>query len=334
MRPADPSAARHRPAGGGRVAVVTDSTAYLPVGLADRYGVHVVPLYVVLAGRSGREGSDVTSQEVARALTVRGGQVSTSRPTPGDFVAAYRARLDAGAERIVSVHLSAELSGTWDAARLAAASVGEHLVTVLDSRSAAMGSGFAVLAAARAAAAGATAEETAAAARVTAAATRTLFVVDTLEHLRRGGRIGTAAAALGTALAVKPILHVSDGQISALEKVRTSTRALHRLVQRAAEVAGDAPVDVAVHHLAAPDRAQRLADQLTDRLPVRELHLSELGAALGAHVGPGAVGVVIDPSPREQDDPREQDESRRQDEPRDQGDRGGPGRGGEELGGR
>jgi DegV family protein with EDD domain len=253
----------------------------------------------VLAGRSGREGSDVTPGEVARALGTRGGQVSTSRPTPGDFVAAYRRRLAAGADRIVSIHLSGELSGTCDAARLAAAQVGEHLVTVLDSRSAAMGSGFAVLAAARAAAAGASAEEVAATARATAAATRVFFVVDTLDHLRRGGRIGSAAALLGSALAVKPVLHVTDGQVVALEKVRTSSRALNRIVQRAADVAAGAPVDVAVHHLAAPERAQRLADQLNARLPaIRELHVSELGAAIGAHVGPGAVGVVVDPSPR------------------------------------
>ena len=281
------------------VAVVTDSTAYLPAHLVEQFDVEVVPLYVVLAGRSGREGSDVTPGEVARALGVRGGQVSTSRPTPGDFVAAYRRRLAAGADRIVSIHLSGELSGTWDAARLAAAQVGEHLVTVLDSRSAAMGSGFAVLAAARAAAAGASAEEVAATARATAAVTRVFFVVDTLDHLRRGGRIGSATALLGSALAVKPVLHVTDGHVVALEKVRTSSRALNRIVQRAADVAGGAPVDVAVHHLAAPERAQRLADQLTARLPaIRELHVSELGAAIGAHVGPGAVGVVVDPSPR------------------------------------
>src|ERR687890_150402 len=154
------------------VAVVTDSPPYPPASLVEQFDVEVVPLYVVLAGRSGREGSDVTPEEVARALGVRGGQVTTSRPTPGDFVAAYRRRLDAGADRIVSVHLSGELSGTWDAARLAAAQVGEHLVTVLDSRSAAMGTGFAVLAAARAAADGATAEQVARAARETAAATR------------------------------------------------------------------------------------------------------------------------------------------------------------------
>jgi DegV family protein with EDD domain len=281
------------------VAVVTDSTAYLPDALVEQFDVEVVPLYVVLAGRSGREGSDVTSEEVARALGVRGGQVSTSRPTPGDFVAAYRRRLDAGADRIVSIHLSGELSGTWDAARLAAAQVGEHLVTVLDSRSAAMGSGFAVLAAARAAAAGADAAEVVAAARETAAATRVFFVVDTLDHLRRGGRIGSAAALLGGALAVKPVLHVTDGHVVALEKVRTSSRALNRIVQHAVEVAAGNAVGVAVHHLAAPDRAQRLTDQLTARLPgIREIHVSQLGAAIGAHVGPGAVGVVIDPTPR------------------------------------
>jgi len=282
------------------VAVVTDSTAYLPSDVVDRYGIEVVPLYVVLAGRSGREGSDVSSAEVARSLAVRGGHVSTSRPTPGDFVAVYRRLLDDGADRIVSVHLSGELSGTWDAARVAAGQVGEHLVTVLDSRSAAMGTGFAVLAAARAAAGGAQAEEVASAARDTAAATRTFFVVDTLEHLRRGGRIGAAAALLGSALAVKPVLHVTGGQVVALEKVRTSARAINRLVQRAVDVAGDRPVAAAVHHLAAPERAQRLADQLVARLPaLTELHVSELGAAVGAHVGPGAVGVVIDPSPRE-----------------------------------
>jgi DegV family protein with EDD domain len=229
-------------------------------------------------------------------LGTRNGRVSTSRPTPGDFVAAYRRLLDAGADRLVSIHLSAELSGTWDAARLAASQVGEHVVTVVDSRSAAMGNGFAVLAAARAAAAGAGAAEVADAARRTAAATRTFFVVDTLEHLRRGGRIGPAAALLGSALAVKPVLHVLDGKVVPLEKVRTSARALHRLVQLVVEEVGGAPVSLAVHHLAAPEKAERLAAELRERVPtLREMHVSELGAAIGAHVGPGAVGVVVVP---------------------------------------
>ena len=278
------------------VAVVTDSTAYLPAELVDAHGIEIVPLYVVLAGRSGQEGRDISPEDVARAMGTRGQQVSTSRPTTGDFVAAYRRCLDAGAERIVSVHLSAELSSTWDAARMAAAQVGEHIVTVIDSRSAAMGTGFAVLAGARAAAAGADQQAVAAAARTTALATHTLFVVDTLEHLRRGGRIGAAAAVLGSALAVKPVLHVVDGQVVPLEKVRTSARALHRLVQRAVEAA-HGPVSVAVHHLAAPEKAQRLAGELRDRLPeLHELYVSELGAAIGAHVGPGAVGIVVAPA--------------------------------------
>lgn len=285
------------------VAVLTDSTAYLPADLIEGYGIHVVPLYVVLPGRSGREGLDIGPDDVARALAVRGQRVSTSRPTPGDFVAAYRQALAEGADQIVSIHLSSELSGTWDAARLAASQVGEHLVTVVDSRSAAMGSGFAVLAAARTAATGADARAVAAAARETAAATRTLFVVDTLEHLRRGGRIGSAAAVLGSALAVKPVLHVQDGQVVPLEKVRTATRALHRLVQRVVEAAGEEPVSIAVHHLAASERAERLAAEIRERVPaVRELHVSELGAAIGAHVGPGAVGAVVAPFWREPDE--------------------------------
>jgi DegV family protein with EDD domain len=285
------------------VAVVTDSTAYLPSELTEGYGIHVVPLYVVLPGRSGREGLDVGPKDVARALAVRGQTVSTSRPTPGDFVAVYRAALDAGADRIVSIHLSGELSSTSDAARLAASQVGEHLVTVVDSRSAAMGCGFAVLAAARSAAAGADADEVAATARRTAHETSTFFVVDTLEHLRRGGRIGAAAAVLGSALAVKPVLHVRDGRVVPLEKVRTTARANNRLVQRAVEAAGDGPVSVAVHHLDAAERAERLATELRERLPaLRELHVSELGAAIGAHVGPGAVGVVVAPFWRGPDD--------------------------------
>jgi DegV family protein with EDD domain len=285
------------------VAVVTDSTAYLPGELVEGYGIHVVPLYVVLAGHSGREGQDIGPEDVARALNARGQRVSTSRPTPGDFVAAYRRALDEGADRLVSIHLSSELSGTWDAARLAASQVGEHIVKVVDSRSAAMGAGFAVLAAARSAAAGADVATVARTAQEIADATRTFFVVDTLEHLRRGGRIGSAAAVLGSALAVKPVLHVQDGRVVPLEKVRTSARALNRLVQRAVEVAGEGPVSVAVHHLAAPEKAERLAAEIRERLPqLRELHVSELGAAIGAHVGPGAVGVVIAPFWQDPDD--------------------------------
>jgi len=278
---------------GGRVVVVTDSTAYLPDGLADELSVRVVPLQVVLGGRSGAEGSEVTPAQVAAALAAWV-PVSTSRPTPAEFAAVYREALEGGADGVVSLHLSRELSGTWDSARLAAAEVGAGSIRVVDSRSAAMGLGFAVLAAAEAAAKGGSREEVYAAAVGTAERTTTLFYVDTLEHLRRGGRIGAAQALLGTALSVKPILHVREGRIVPLEKVRTVSKGIARLEALAVAAAGDGPADVAVHHLAAAERAALLAERLRGRLPrVRRFYASEVGAVVGAHVGPCVLGVVV-----------------------------------------
>jgi DegV family protein with EDD domain len=278
---------------GGRVVVVTDSTAYLPDGLADELSVRVVPLQVVLGGRSGAEGSEVTPAQVASALAAWI-PVSTSRPTPAEFAAVYREALAGGASGVVSLHLSRELSGTWDSARLAAAEVGADSVRVVDSRSAAMGLGFAVLAAAQTAAAGGSPEEVYAAAVGTAERTTTLFYVDTLEHLRRGGRIGAAQALLGTALSVKPILHVREGRIVPLEKVRTVSKGIARLEALAVAAADEGPADVAVHHLAAAERAALLAERLRTRLPqVGQFYASEVGAVVGAHVGPGVLGVVV-----------------------------------------
>jgi len=278
---------------GGRVVVVTDSTAYLPDGLVDKLSVRVVPLQVVLGGRSGAEGSEVTPAEVASALAAWV-PVSTSRPTPAEFAAVYREALAAGASGVVSLHLSRELSGTWDSARLAAAEVGADSIRVVDSRSAAMGLGFAVLAAAHAAAAGGSPEEVYAAAVGTAERTTTLFYVDTLEHLRRGGRIGAAQALLGTALSVKPILHVREGRIVPLEKVRTVSKGIARLEALAVAAAADGPADVAVHHRAAAERAALLAERLRTRLPqIGQFYASEVGAVVGAHVGPGVLGVVV-----------------------------------------
>jgi DegV family protein with EDD domain len=235
----------------------------------------------------------VSPGDVASALAERRMQVSTSRPTPGEFAAAYRGT---GASCIVSVHLSAELSGTYDAAVLAAAEVADDgiEVRVLDSGTIAMGLGFAVLAAARAARDGAGVDEVEKAARDVSSVTDVLFYVDTLEHLRRGGRIGAAAALVGTALAVKPLLHVTGGRIAPLEKVRTASKALARLEDLAVERAGDGPVDVAVHHLAAAEKASALSDRLLARIPgLDSVHVSEVGAVVGAHVGPGLLGVVV-----------------------------------------
>ena len=276
-----------------RVAVVTDSTAYLPPGVADEYGVSVVPLRVTIGNRTGADGIEVSSGDVTKALRERV-PVTTSRPSPAEFAAVYQKALDDGATNIVSIHLSAALSGTWESAVLAAQDFEYGAVRVVDSRSTVMALGFAVLAAARAAQGDASASEVQDAAVSTVDSTRTFFYVDTLEHLRRGGRIGTAAALLATSLSVKPLLHVLDGQIVPLEKVRTSAKAITRLIQLTVAAAGSDPADVAVHHLDAPDRATEVAARLRAEVPaLGELHTSEVGAVIGAHIGPGVLGTVV-----------------------------------------
>jgi DegV family protein with EDD domain len=278
-----------------KVAVVTDSTAYLPEGIAEKYAVTVVPLHVVLGTWSGKETTEVSPADVAAALRERRVHVTTSRPTPGALAAAYRAT---GATEVVSVHLSSALSGTTDSARLATQHVAAEgiEVRVVDSLSVGMGLGFPVIAAAEVAAAGAELSCVESAALGAARATRSFFYVDTLEHLRRGGRLTAASALLGTALAVKPLLVMRDGKIVLLEKVRTFSKALLRLEAVVLEAAGDGPVDVAVHHLAAPLRAAALAEDLRATLPgLQSLHLSEVGAVVGAHVGPGMLAVALWP---------------------------------------
>ncbi len=277
------------------VAVLTDSTAYLPAEVAHRLDVTVVPLLVVIGDRVGAEGVDVTPADVAVALTEGSVPVTTSRPSPQAFATAYAEVLArTGASALVSIHLSADMSGTAEAARLAAHGQPDIDVRVVDSRSLAMGLGFPVLAAAEAAQAGASVDDVIAAAERCRERTRVLLAVDTLEHLRRGGRIGAAAGLLGTALAVKPILQVANGRLALREKVRTTSRATRRLVELAVEEAADGPVDVAVHHLAAANRAAELTRQLREQLPaLASAYCSEVGAVVGAHVGPGAVGVVI-----------------------------------------
>ncbi|HEX5402620.1 MAG TPA: DegV family protein [Pseudonocardiaceae bacterium] len=282
------------------VAVVTDSTAYLPEGFADRKAVSVVPLHVLVDQDGGLDGVDFGPAELAKALDERR-TVLTSRPTPHELAEAYRAALRGGAPGVVSVHLSRDLSGTWEAARLAAEEVGSEVgdagaVRVVDSRTTAMGLGFAVLAAAADAARGATPAEVERVATDVASRTRTFFCLQTLEHLRRGGRIGPAAALFGSALAVKPLLHVAGGQIVPLEKVRTTSRAAARMVELTIEAAGDGPVGLAVHHLGAPERAAELATRLEERLPNSAGCLvSEVGAVIGAHTGMGVLGVVVLP---------------------------------------
>ncbi|MEU4917884.1 DegV family protein [Streptomyces parvus] len=274
------------------VAIVTDSTAYLPRPTMERHGITAVPLTVVLGDRALEEGTEISARSLALALQKRH-SVTTSRPSPEVFAAAYRAAAEGGADAVVSLHLSSEFSGTYDAARLAAKDAPVP-VRVLDTGMVAMALGFCALAAAEAAEAGGGLDEAVSAAEKRAAGTSAYFYVDTLDYLRRGGRIGAAQALLGSALAVKPILELDGGRIEMLEKVRTASKAIARLEEIVAERAGAAPVDIAVHHLAAQERADRLAERLRERVPgLVDLHVSEVGAVIGAHTGPGLLGAVI-----------------------------------------
>ncbi|MCX6395609.1 MAG: DegV family protein [Propionibacteriales bacterium] len=279
------------------VRLVTDSTASLTAEAAAARAITVVPLQVVIGAASYDEGVEggVTPAMLAEALRAWT-PVSTSRPNPDEMLEVYEKLAAEGATEIVSIHLSADLSGTFESAQLAArrSPVPVHAV---DSRQVGMAIGFAVNAAADVRDAGGSAAEMVAAARDRAASSTSLFYVDTLEYLRRGGRMGAAAALLGSALAVKPILRVEDGRVGPFERVRTSAKALSRLEELAVEAAGEAEVEVAVAHLESPARAATLAEKLGTRLAAglgdREVSVGEIGAVLGAHVGPGMVAVCV-----------------------------------------
>ncbi|GAA1983341.1 DegV family protein [Isoptericola halotolerans] len=282
------------------VRVVTDSTACLPAVDDPEYaelwdgpghGPLVVPLHVVTEDGSLREGVDVSPQDVA--LRIAGGErLTTSQPSTVELADAYRELVEQGARSVVSVHLSGELSGTLASARRA----GQRAmvpVRAVDSRTAAMALGYAAVEAARCAAAGGDTAQVAQRAADVAASARAVFLVDSLEHLRRGGRLSAPAAALGTALGVRPILGLRDGRVELVQRVRTRKAATARLVDLAVDRARTATRPaVAVHHLGASERAEEVATVLHDRLGLRPV-VTPVSAVLGAHVGPGALAVVV-----------------------------------------
>jgi DegV family protein with EDD domain len=281
-----------------RVAVVTDSTASLPPEVAKEHDITVVPLQLVIGSDSYDDGTDPAASPAHVAEALREFRpVSTSRPAPQLMLETYDALASEGATEIVSVHLSADMSATYESALLAARRARVPVRTV-DTRQVGAGTGYAALAAARAVAQGADAEGAARAARRRADSTVSLFYVATLEYLRRGGRVGAAAALVGSALAVKPILALEDGRVVTREKVRTSSRAIARLEELAARAAGVRDVEVTVCHLDSSPQADALAERLTARLGHRlvgGIHIDEVGAVIGAHVGPGLLGVVVSP---------------------------------------
>lgn len=276
-----------------QVAVVTDSTAYIPADIVKKLGISVVPLNVQW-NNSVYDEADPSAIEVLEALR-RGELATTSRPSPERFASLYARLAKAGVMEIVSIHISSSMSGTSEAAELAAKD-SPIPVHVVDSRTVGMAMGYGVIAAALAADEGMSGIEVVEIAKRRIAATNIFFSVAKLENLRRSGRISRGASLLATALAIKPILTVEDGHVVAQERVRTQAGAIKRLEEMALEATKNRAVDVAVHHLGAAELATKFATDLRAVLSgVGQVVITEVGAVVGTHVGPGAIAVVISP---------------------------------------
>ncbi len=276
------------------VAVVTDTTHYMPPALVAEYGVHVVSLYVSWQDRVDRESEFTSDLDTFYGRLRSASDVpTTSQPSVGDFLAVYEPLLDAGHD-IVSLHLSSAISGTYDTAlqtraQLAERDLGDR-IAVFDSATTCGGLGMAVLAAAARARSGAGLAEVADHARDARAALRIWFCLDTLEYLQRSGRVGKAQAWVGGALKVKPIMSL-ESEVTPIERVRTSGRAFERMVAFLNTLHEDGSDAWLVQHIQAPDQAERLTERGRQIFGTEPLFVSEVGPVVGAHAGPGLLGV-------------------------------------------
>jgi DegV family protein with EDD domain len=284
----------------GRIAFITDSTAGLPADQVERYKVTVVPLQVIFGMDSYRDGIDLTQDEFFAKLKAAKSLPTTSQPATADIEGAYARLLnDPEVDSIIAVHLSARLpSGTYSMS----ATAGERLsqgtgkkVTVIDSWSAYMGEGLMVIDGARAAEKGASHDEVVKLIEDMRPNTKILLLVDTLEYLQRGGRIGGAQAFLGGLLNIKPILHVAEGRVEPLERVRTRRKAMERLVELGAEITKRRPCQISVGHAEAAEDARQLIQMAKAKMNVVEEFTSDLGPVIATHTGPGVLGLVLYP---------------------------------------
>ena len=276
-------------------AVVCDTTAYLPKDLLASKGIRTISLYVAVDGEQEKESEITDFDEFYERLRASESGATTSQPSVGDFLEVYEPLIEDGAD-IVSLHLSGGISGTVRSAEQARDALIERGVApermiVLDSRMGCAGHGLMAIAAANAAAGGANLQGAADAANALRETSRILFAVDTLEFLRRGGRIGAAQALLGSALKIKPILSI-DSEIFPVERVRTSARAADRLIRELQERRDEGADVFFIQHVQAPDVAARIAERGAEVYGRPPEFISEIGPVIGTHTGPGLIGVM------------------------------------------
>jgi DegV family protein with EDD domain len=279
----------------GEVAVVTDSTADLPVDLVEQLGIRVVPLSVSFGTETFISGITIDPATFYDRLSRARELPTTSQPAPAWFEEAYADCVDDGVASVVSVHCSGALSGTVDLARDRARRI-DLPIEVVDSRLVGGSLGLVVLAGHRVAARGGSQQDVLDAVDRARREVQTLVVVDTLDYLKRGGRLTGAQALVGRALQVKPLLHLTEGRVEVRERTRTWSKAIERLASVAEETAAGRTVDVVVAHAVAPERAAEVWAALDGRVRIAERLETVMGPVVGTHVGPGAVGVAIAPA--------------------------------------
>ncbi len=278
---------------GQKIVVVTDSSAYIPSSALGNFNIPVIPLWLIWGDERFRDGVDIDPPAFYRRLRESKDFPTTSQPSAGEFIDFFR-QVGAGADAIVGVFISSKLSGTIPSAEAAKEQLPGMTIRIVDSLSTSMGLGFAALAAARAAAAGKTLDEVVTAAESVRDRMNVLFAVDTLEYLHRGGRIGGAKRFLGTALNIKPLLHLDDGRVEALAQVRTKRKAVAQMLDVVEErLAGKPMAEVSVLDVDAPEEGDALARQVEERFGISPVYRTTVSPVIGTHAGPGTVGICF-----------------------------------------
>jgi DegV family protein with EDD domain len=279
------------------IKIITDSSAHLPPDQRQKHDITVVPLKAIFGRQTYRDDIDLTNQQFYEMLPTAKEHPTTSQPSAGEFIEAYRPLLEAGRE-IVSLHLPSKLSGTYASACAAKVELENQFrqavpLTIVDTPWVSLALGMLCIAAAQAAEAGKSRDEVVAIVNALIPKLNLIFVLDTLEYLKRGGRIGGARAMLGTLLNVKPLLQLEGGQVEPLEQPRSRAKALRRLLEIVEQRVDGKPLHVGVLHAVVPEDAAALEEELRARFEIKELYTSEIGPVIGVHTGPDTVGLAF-----------------------------------------